>query len=86
MRAVIGLIGLGVVGGVAPTGLAGVQYAAIALASTLGALLLLIAACVAWASLARSSRSLAQSSRSAAPAPPLALRRAASTGSAPRSI
>ena len=71
MRTAIGLIGLGVVGGVVPTGLAGIQYAAVVLTSTFGALLLLLACCLVGSSLGRPSRS-------AAPAPQLALRRAAS--------
>jgi hypothetical protein len=62
-----------------PAGLAGIQYAAAALASTFGALVLLLACCVVGSSLARPWRP-------AAPVPQLALRRAASTSSAHRSI
>jgi hypothetical protein len=73
------LIALGFVGGVVPTGLAGVPYAALVLACTFGALLVLLAACVIGAV-------LAQPSQRATPVPQLALRRTASTGSASRTI
>jgi hypothetical protein len=53
MRAAIGLIGLSLLGGVAPTGLSGLPYAAPVLAGTAGALVLLVAGCLAGASLAR---------------------------------
>lgn len=79
MRTAIGLIVLGVGGGVLPTGLAGIPYAALIVACTFGALLLLLAACVIGASLARVSSA-------AGPAPQLAFRRAASTSTAPRTI
>jgi hypothetical protein len=52
MRAAIGLIGLSLLGGVAPTGLSGLPYAAPVLAGTAGALVLLVAGCLAGASLA----------------------------------
>lgn len=79
MRTAIGLIVLGVVGGVVPTGLAGFPYAALIVACTLGALFLLFAACVIGASLARVSSP-------AASAPQRAFRRAPSTSTAPRTI
>lgn len=79
MRTAIGLIVLGLVGGIVPTGLAGIPYAAALMACTFGALFLLLAVCVIGASLARPSRP-------AVPAPQLAFRRAASAGTAPRVI
>lgn len=81
MRTAIGLIALGVVGGVVPTGFAAIPWAAVLLvvACTSAALLLLLAACVIGASLARPSRP-------EAPAPQLTLRHAATTRSAPRII
>jgi hypothetical protein len=45
MRAAIGLLGLSLLGGVAPTGLSGIPYAAPVLAGTAGALVLLVAGC-----------------------------------------
>ncbi len=47
MRTAIGLIVLGLVGGVLPTGLAGSAHAAQVLAGTVGALLSLLVSCVA---------------------------------------
>ena len=80
MRTAIGLTGLGVIGGVAPTGLAGIPYVALVLGSTCGALLLLVAGCMVGASLAR------RPSSPAVPARRLPLRHAAPTGSASRGI
>jgi hypothetical protein len=71
VKTAIALIVLGVVGGVVPTGLAGIPYATFIVACTFGALLLLLAACVIGASFARLSRPPATA--------PQALRRAAST-------
>jgi hypothetical protein len=68
MRAVIGLVGLGLLGGVAPTGLSGIPYAAPVLAGTTGALVLLVAGCLAGA---RLSRRLARPAPSVAPRIPL---------------
>jgi len=79
VRAAIGLIALGVVGGVVPTGLAGMPYAALALGSAGGSLLLLVTLCILSARLARPSSP-------AAPARRLPLRHAAPTGSAFRSM
>jgi hypothetical protein len=79
VRAAIGLIGLGVVGGVVPTGLAGMPYAALALGSAGGSLLLLIALCIVGARLARPSSPTAPPRR-------LPLRHAAPTGSISRSM
>jgi hypothetical protein len=53
MRPVIGLVALTLIGGVAPTGLSGNLYAAPVLAGTAVALVLLVAGCMAGASLAR---------------------------------
>jgi hypothetical protein len=53
MRTAIGLIVLGLVGGVLPTGLAGSAHAAQVLAGTAGALLSLLVSCVAVAAAAR---------------------------------
>jgi len=81
MRAAIGLVGLSLIGGVAPTGLSGIPYAAPVLAGTAGALVLLVAGCLAGASLAR---------RRARPAASVASRislgRGAPAHSAPRTI
>ena len=79
VRAAIGLIGLGVVGGVAPTGIAGMPYVALVLGSAGGSLLLLIALCIAGAHLGRPSSPTATPRR-------LPLRHAAPTGSASRSM
>jgi hypothetical protein len=53
MRVAIGLIGLSLIGGVVPTGFAGIAYAAQVLAGTAGALLSLLACCLAGAFAAR---------------------------------
>jgi hypothetical protein len=53
MRVAIGLIGLSLVGGVVPTGFAGITYALQVLAGTAGALLSLLLVCVASAAAAR---------------------------------
>jgi len=79
VRAAIGLIGLGVVGGVVPTGIAGMPYVALALGSAGGSLLLLIALCIVGAHLARPSSPTAHPRR-------LPLRHATPTGSASRSM
>jgi hypothetical protein len=79
MRTAIGLIGLGVVGGIVPTGLPGIPYALLVLAATLAAMLLLVAGCVVGATLARRSPPPVSSR-------PLVLKQAASIRSAPRTI
>jgi hypothetical protein len=56
MRTAIGLIGLGLVGGVAPTGFAGIGHAALVLAGTVGALLSLLVCCLVGATAARRAR------------------------------
>jgi hypothetical protein len=53
MRVAIGLIGLCLVSGVVPTGLAGISYALQVLAGTAGALVSLLLVCVAGAAAAR---------------------------------
>jgi hypothetical protein len=53
MRVAIGLIGLGLIGGVVPTGFAGVSYAVQVLAGTAGALASLLVVCLAGAAAAR---------------------------------
>ena len=68
MRAAIGLLGLSLLGGVAPTGLSGIPYAAPVLAGTAGALVLLVASCLAGTSL---SRCRARPATSVAPRVPL---------------
>ena len=78
VRAAIGLIGLGVVGGVVPTGLAGMPYAALVLASASGSLVLLFVGCIVGANLARPSSP-------AAPPRRFPLRHATPTGS-PRNM
>jgi hypothetical protein len=81
MKTAIGLIGLGLVAGVAPTGIAGISHAAPVLAGTAGALLSLIVCCLVGAVASR---------RAAAAPPSLAPRRQrnpiASPESTPRSI
>jgi len=81
MRTAIGLIGLGLIGGVVPTGINGISHAGLVLAGTAGALLSLIACCLA---------SAVASRRAATAPPPSAPRRhlhsIASPESAPRSI
>jgi tellurite resistance protein TehA-like permease len=57
MRTAIGLIGLGLVGGVVPTGLPGFAHAAQVLAGTAGALLSLVVCCLAGAVAARRAAS-----------------------------
>jgi hypothetical protein len=47
MRTAIGLIGLGLVGGIVPTGLQGITYALQVLAGTAGALTALVICCLA---------------------------------------
>jgi len=47
MRTAIGLIGLGLIGGVVPTGLQGITYALPVLAGTAGALTALVICCLA---------------------------------------
>jgi hypothetical protein len=56
MRAAIGLIGLGLIGGVGPTGFALIGDAALVLAGTVGALLSLFVCCLAGAAAARRAR------------------------------
>jgi hypothetical protein len=53
MRVAIGLIGLSLIGGVVPTGFAGITHAAQVLAGTAGALLSLLLCCLAGAVAAR---------------------------------
>jgi hypothetical protein len=79
MRVTIGLIALGVVGGVVPTGLPGVTQAAQVLAGTAGALLTLIVCCLAGAAASRAASSAMAS------APRLQRSRIATTQSASRS-
>ena len=81
MRAAMGLIGLGLVGGVVPTGLAGIPHAWPVLAGTAGALLSLVVCCLGGAIAARRAAS------AATPAAPRRLRNPiASPQSASRSI
>src|SRR5258705_5564006 len=47
MRTAVGLIGLGLIGGVVPTGLQGITYALPVLAGTAGALTALVICCLA---------------------------------------
>ena len=55
MRVAIGLIGLGLVGGVLPTGVAGIAHVGPVLAGTAGALISLIGCCLAGAAAARAA-------------------------------
>ena len=52
MRTAIGLIGLGIIGGVVPTGLPAINHVAQVVAGTAGALLSLVICCLAGAALA----------------------------------
>ena len=56
MRAAIGLIGLGLIGGVVPSGLQGITYALPVLAGTAGALTALVIGCLASAVATRQTR------------------------------
>jgi hypothetical protein len=53
MRIAIGLIGLGVAGGVVPTGLAGIAHAGAVVGGTAAALVLLVTVCLAVPALRR---------------------------------
>jgi len=53
MRVALGLIGLSLIGGVVPTGFAGITHAAQVLAGTAGALLVLLLFCLGGAAAAR---------------------------------
>jgi hypothetical protein len=53
MRIAIGLIGLGVAGGVIPTGLAGIAHAGAVVGGTAAALVLLVTVCLAAPALSR---------------------------------
>ena len=57
MRVAFGLIGLSLIGGVVPTGFAGITHAAQVLAGTAGALLSLLLFCLAGATAARRTAS-----------------------------
>jgi len=57
MRTAIGLIGLGVTGGVVPTGLAGIAHAGAVVGGTAAALALLVTVCLAAPVLIRRRRS-----------------------------
>jgi len=78
MRVTFGLIALGVIGGLVPTGFLGVTQAAQVLAGTAGALLTLIVCCLAGAAARRAASS-------AMAAPRLQRSRIATTQSASRS-
>ncbi len=81
MRTAIGLITLGLLGGVVPTGLPGINHAAQVLAGTAGALLLSAALCCLVGAVATRAAS------SFVPSAPRRQRRpVASTQSVPRSI
>ena len=56
MRTAIGLIGLGLIGGVVPSGLQGITYALPVLAGTAGALTALVIGCLASAVATRQTR------------------------------
>jgi hypothetical protein len=80
MRTAIGLITLGLIGGVVPTGLPGFDHATQVLAGTAGALLSLVLFCLASAVATRVGSSFVPS------APRLQRRPIVSIQSAPRSI
>lgn len=80
MRTAIGLIILGLVGGVVPTGLSGFTYAAQVLAGTAGALVSLVLCCLGAGAAARGISAWALSARRIQPRPVVVTR------SAPRTI
>ena len=80
MRTAIGLIVLGLVGGVVPTGLSGFNHAAQVLAGTAGALISLVLCCLGGAAATRALSALALSARRVQTRPVVATR------SAPRTI
>jgi hypothetical protein len=67
MRIAIGLIGLGVAGGVVPTGLAGLAHAGAVVGGTVGALVLLMAVCLAAPALSRRRSATTRARAKAAP-------------------
>ena len=80
MRTAIGLIVLGLVGGVVPTGLSGFTHAAQVLAGTAGALVSLVLCCLGAGAAARAMRAWALSAPRVQPRPVVVTR------SAPRTI
>ena len=80
MRTAIGLIVLGLVGGVAPTGLSGFNHAAQVLAGTAGALISLVLCCLGAGAAARAISAWALSPARVKPRPVVVTR------SAPRTI
>jgi hypothetical protein len=84
MRATIGLLGLGLFGGLTPTGLPGMTYAAPVLAGAVGALVLLVLGGVAVASFTpRRARPIVRPRPLASTASRRVLNRIASAPSAP---
>jgi hypothetical protein len=81
MRAAIGLIVLGLVGGVVPTGLSGFTHAAQVLAGTAGALISLVICCLGAGAAARAISAWALSPSRVQPRRPVVV-----TRSAPRTI
>jgi hypothetical protein len=67
MRAAIGLLGLGLLGGLAPTGLRGIPYAVPVVVGAVSALVLLLSGSVAFASFR--PRRVRRAARRRAPAP-----------------
>lgn len=67
MRTAIGLIGLGVAGGVVPTGLAGIAHAGAVVGGTAAALALLVTLCLAAPVLIRRRSDTTRSEAKAAP-------------------
>ena len=71
MRTAIGLIGLGVAGGVLPTGVAGMAHVAPVVGGAVAALTLLVGACLAAPALLRRRRRALPVPKLAVPAAPL---------------
>ena len=65
MKTAIGLIGLGVAGGIIPTGLAGIAHAGPVVGGTAAALALLVGICVAAPALARRRHRATEAARPA---------------------
>jgi hypothetical protein len=79
MRTAIGLLGLGLLGGLAPTGLPGIPYAVPVLAGAVSAFVLLVSGCVAIASFTpRRARRVARRRAPVSTTPRRSLKRVAS--------
>ena len=70
MRSAIGLIGLGVAGGVVPTGLAGITHAGAVVGGTAAALVLLVTVCLTAPALRRQRSGTTRAQAKTAPFTP----------------